>query len=195
MEKGWKLYWKLFQSTFFLSAFTFGGGYVIVPLMRKKFAEQYKWIEEKEMLDLVAIAQSAPGPIAVNAAILVGYRIAGIMGAAFTILGTVLPPLIILSVISVFYTAFKQSKAVSAVLRGMNAGVASVIVDAVVKMCKNITSERSAFSIILMIASFAAAFLFDVDVKLIILAGALLGLGSAFLLRRKKKEENEHDPS
>lgn len=195
MEKGWKLYWKLFVSTFLLSAFTFGGGYVIVPLMRKKFAEQYKWIEEKEMLDLVAIAQSAPGPIAVNASILVGYRISGIPGAAFTILGTVLPPLIILSVISFFYAAFKQSEAVNAILRGMNAGVAAVIVDAVVKMCKNIVNERSAFSVVLMIAAFAAAFLFDVDVKLIILAGALLGLGSAFFLRRKKKEEQADDPS
>jgi chromate transporter len=195
MEKGWKLYWRLFVSTFLLSAFTFGGGYVIVPLMRKKFSEQYKWIEEKEMLDLVAIAQSAPGPIAVNASILVGYRISGLPGAVFTILGTILPPLIILSVISFFYAAFKQSAAVNAILRGMNAGVAAVIVDVVVKMCQNIISERSAFSIVLMIASFAAAFLFDVDVKLIILAGALLGLCSAFILHRKKKEEHNHDPS
>ena len=97
-----------------LSAFTFGGGYVIVPLMRKKFVEEYRWIEEKEMLDLVAIGQSAPGPIAVNTSILVGYRLAGVPGAFFTILGTVLPPLIIISVISLFYTAFRESPAVAA---------------------------------------------------------------------------------
>ena len=88
-----KTYWKLFSSTFCLSAFTFGGGYIIIPLMRKKFVEELHWIEEQEMLDLSAIAQSSPGAIAVNAAILVGYRIAGIPGALVTICGTILPPL------------------------------------------------------------------------------------------------------
>ena len=78
MKKSPALYCKLFTSTFYLSAFTFGGGYVIIPLMKKKFADDLHWIEEKEMLDLTAIAQSAPGPIAVNAAILIGYRIAGV---------------------------------------------------------------------------------------------------------------------
>lgn len=99
---------KLFCSTFYLSAFTFGGGYVIIPLMRKKFVEQYHWIEEEEMLDLTAIAQSSPGAIAVNASILIGYRLAGLFGALVTVLGTVLPPLIILSVISVAYTALPE---------------------------------------------------------------------------------------
>ena len=103
MKKNPKLYLKLFTSTFYLSAFTFGGGYVIVPLMKKKFADDLHWIEEKEMIDLAAIAQSAPGPIAVNAAILVGYRIAGVLGALTTIIGTVLPPFVILAVISLFY--------------------------------------------------------------------------------------------
>ena len=71
-----KKYWTLFLSTFQLSAFTFGGGFVIIPLMRKKFVEKLKWIDEQEMLDLTAIAQSSPGAIAVNASILVGYRVA-----------------------------------------------------------------------------------------------------------------------
>jgi len=106
MKKNLKFYFKLFSSTFYLSAFTFGGGYVIVPLMRKKFVEQYHWIEDKEMLDLIAIAQSSPGPIAVNGAILVGYRLAGVVGSVITIIGTVLPPLITLSIISLAYTAF-----------------------------------------------------------------------------------------
>ena len=77
MKKDFAFYRKLFCSTFYLSAFTFGGGYVIIPLMRKKFVEQYHWIEEEEMLDLTAIAQSSPGAIAVNASILIGYRLAG----------------------------------------------------------------------------------------------------------------------
>ena len=79
MKKDFAFYRKLFTSTFYLSAFTFGGGYVIIPLMRKKFVEQFHWIEETEMLDLTAIAQSAPGQIAVNASILIGYRLAGFL--------------------------------------------------------------------------------------------------------------------
>lgn len=75
-----KKLWKIFWSTFYLSAFTFGGGYVIVSLMKKKFVDEYHWIEEEEMLDLVAIAQSAPGAIAVNGAIVIGYKLAGIAG-------------------------------------------------------------------------------------------------------------------
>ena len=106
MKKDIKFYFKLFASTFHLSAFTFGGGFVIIPLMRKKFVDQYKWIDEKEMLDLTAIAQASPGAIAVNAAILVGYRLAGVIGEMITILGTVLPPLLILSVISLAYRHF-----------------------------------------------------------------------------------------
>jgi len=73
--------WTLFFSTLYLSVFTFGGGYVIVSLMKKKFVDEYHWIEEDEMLDLIAIAQSAPGAIAVNGAIVVGYKLAGLPGA------------------------------------------------------------------------------------------------------------------
>ena len=94
MENKKNIYRKLFTSTFYLSAFTFGGGYVIIPLMKKKFADELHWIDENEMLNLAAIAQSSPGPVAVNAAILLGYRVAGITGALLTILGTVLPPFI-----------------------------------------------------------------------------------------------------
>ena len=85
-------YLQLFVSVFKLSACTFGGGFVIIPLMRKKFVDQLHWIEEQEMLDLTAIAQSSPGAIAVNAAILVGYRVGGIGGALLTVIGTILRP-------------------------------------------------------------------------------------------------------
>ena len=88
------LYLTLFTSTFKISACTFGGGFVIIPLLRKKFVDELHWIEEDEMLDLTAIAQSSPGAIAVNASIVIGYHVAGIPGALISILGTVLPPLI-----------------------------------------------------------------------------------------------------
>ena len=93
---------KLFWSTLYLSAFTFGGGYVIVSLMKKKFVDELGWIDEEEMLDLVAIAQSTPGAIAVNGAIVVGYKLEGIIGVIAAIAGTIIPPFVIISVISFF---------------------------------------------------------------------------------------------
>lgn len=124
--------WKIFISTLYLSAFTFGGGYVIVSLMKKKFVDEYHWIEENEMLDLVAIAQSAPGAIAVNGAIVVGYKLAGIAGVMTAILGTVIPPFLILSVLSVFYQTFRSNYVVSQMLEGMQAGVGAVIASSVI---------------------------------------------------------------
>ncbi|HCR84218.1 MAG TPA: chromate transporter [Lachnospiraceae bacterium] len=176
MNKGWSFYRKLFTSTFYLSAFTFGGGYVIVPLMKKKFVDELKWIEEKEMLDMVAIAQSAPGVIAVNTSIMLGYRLAGISGAFITVLGTVLPPLIILSVISLFYAAFKENAAVHAVLKGMSAGVAALIADVTVNMSKNIIKEKNIFSILIMAVTFCAVFFFNVDVMYVLLISGVIGI-------------------
>lgn len=109
MESKSKVLQKLFLSTLYLSAFTFGGGYVIVTLMKKKFVDEYHWIEENEMLDLVAIAQSSPGPIAVNGAIVVGYKLAGMIGVLVSIIGTIIPPFLIISVISVCYQAFRDN--------------------------------------------------------------------------------------
>ena len=94
---------KLFFSTLYLSAFTFGGGYVIVTLMKQKFVDELHWIEEEEMLDLIAIAQSAPGAIAVNGAIVVGYKLCGLLGALVAIFATIIPPFLIITVISFFY--------------------------------------------------------------------------------------------
>ena len=135
-------YAKLFWSVFKLSACTFGGGFVIVPLMRKRFIEELGWIEEQEMLDMTAIAQSSPGAIAVNAAILVGYHVAGIPGALLTVLGTVIPPLIIISVISMFYQAFRDNPVVNLVMAGMLCGVAAVIFDVVKKKKKTVLEKK-----------------------------------------------------
>lgn len=156
LKKDIKIYTKLFTSTFYISAFTFGGGYVIIHLMKKKFVDDLKWIEENEMLNLTAIAQSAPGAVAVNASILLGYKIAGVLGALVTILGTVLPPLIIISVISMFYTAFRENAVVNAVLKGMQAGVAAVIVDVVLNLGGNVFKQKDIVSIMVMLLAFIA---------------------------------------
>ncbi|NLB81219.1 MAG: chromate transporter [Clostridiaceae bacterium] len=167
MKKG--IYLKLFTVTFYISAFTFGGGYVIVPLMKKKFVEDLKWIDEKEMLDLVAIAQSSPGAIAVNTSILIGYKTAGALGAFFTVLGTITPPFVILSVISLFYTAFRDNIIISALLKGMQAGVAAVIADAVMSMGYNIVRGKNILSILIMLAAFISAYFIKINVVYIII--------------------------
>ena len=97
--------WILFKSMFLLSACTFGGGFVIVSLMKKKFVEELEWLDEDEMLDVTAITQSAPGPLPVNASVIIGYRMAGILGSVVAIIGTILPPMIIISIISLLITA------------------------------------------------------------------------------------------
>lgn len=187
MDKKFRFYLKLFSSTFSLSAFTFGGGYVIIPLMRKKFVEKYHWIEEKEMMDLIAIAQSSPGAIAVNAAILIGYRLAGVLGSMITILGTVLPPFITLSIVSLAYTAFRDSLIVNYILRGMQAGVAAVIIDVVISMVIDMFKEKRAIPIIVMIGVFIAAYFFHINVILLILISGIIGVTDMFFITIKRE--------
>ena len=184
-----KLFLTLMLSTFKISAFTFGGGYVIVPLMQKKFVEELKWIDEEEMLDLVAIAQSSPGPIAINASLLVGYRMAGIAGAIATAFGTVMPPFIIMSIVSVFYIAFRDNAVVSAVLKAMQAAVAAVILDVVINMAHNIIKDRRIFPILIMIAAFAVSVVFSINVIFIVLVCGTIGA----LFMRPGKDKTKGD--
>lgn len=176
---------KLFLSTFQLSACTFGGGFVIIPLMQKKFVDELHWIEEQEMMDLTAIAQSSPGAIAVNASILVGYHVAGVFGALITVLGTVLPPLIIISVISFFYTAFRDNVIVNMSMAGMLAGVAAVICDVVITMGKSIFRKKQLLPIVVLFASFVAVRFMKINIILIILICAIIGAVDTLYLSRK----------
>ena len=182
---------RLFFSTLYLSAFTFGGGYVIVTLLKKKFVDEYHWIEEDEMLDLVAIAQSAPGAIAVNGAIVVGYKLAGMPGAAGAIVATIIPPFVIISAISVFYEAFRDNFLVSQMLTGMQAGVGAVIASVVWQMGADVARSRSAASMLILAAAFAATCLFGVNVVVVILAAAGVGAVRTLLALRHKKEGAE----
>lgn len=174
----------LFTSVFKISAVTFGGGYVIVPLMRRRFAEELKWVGDEEMLDMIAIGQSAPGPIAVNTSILLGYRLKGIPGALVAVLGTALPPLIVLSLISVFYDAFRQNKLISALLNAMRSGVAAVIADVVWSMGSGILKSRRPLPLILMVLAFLAVWLFKLPIILVLLFCGLAGFLDAWLKRR-----------
>lgn len=177
-------YRTLFLSTLKLSACTFGGGFVIIPLMRKRFVEELNWIEEQEMLDLTAIAQSSPGAIAVNASILVGYHVAGVPGSLVSIIGTVLPPLVIISVISMFYTAFRDNAIVNMAMTGMLAGVAAVICDVVITMSKAVFQKKRILPVLVLLGSFIAVRFFSVNIILVILACGLIG--AADTLRQER---------
>lgn len=175
----------LFLSTLYISAFTFGGGFVIVTFMKRKFVDELHWIDEQEMLDMTALAQSAPGAIAVNAAILVGGNVLGLPGMLIAVLGTIIPPMVVLSVISFFYAAFATNPYVALVLKGMQAGVAAVILDVVCDLGSNVLKTRSVLYIGLMVVAFIASFVFDVNVIIIILAAAAFGVIRALIQFRK----------
>ena len=182
--------WTLFKSTFLLSAFTFGGGFVIVSLYKKKFVEELHWLDEDEMLDITAIARSSPGPIPVNASVILGYRMAGIAGSLTAILGTILPAMLIISVIACFYTQFRTNRIIAVSLQAMRAGVAAVIFDVVIKLAKNVITTRRALYLVLMTAAFVSAVFFDVSAMLIILTCLAVGIIDLLIsITRKKKEE------
>ncbi len=174
-----KKYLKLFLTTLYISAFTFGGGYVIVSLMKKKFADELGWIDEEEMLNLVAIAQSSPGAVAVNASLLVGKKIGGVIGACVAVLATIIPPFVIISIISYFYQAFASNFYVACVLRGMQAGVCAVIIDVVINLSRNIIKEKKALPIIMIGLAFVATYFLGVNLIIIIFVCGFIGAISA----------------
>ncbi|MGL4992062.1 MAG: chromate transporter [Sarcina sp.] len=191
--RNWTILWQLFKSTFMISACTFGGGFVIVSLMKKKFVEDLGWIEENEMLDIAAISQSSPGPIPINASVILGYRMQGILGAFIAVLGTAIPPIVIISTISVFYTQFRESKIVSTALMVMRAGVAAVIFDVVIKLAKNVIATKSKLYIFLMIFTFILTYFIGMSAILVILM--CLAVGIITLIAEIKKEKADKEES
>lgn len=177
-------YRQLFLSTLKLSACTFGGGFVIIPLMRRRFVDELGWIGEQEMLDFTAIAQSSPGAIAVNASILVGYHVAGVPGALVTVAGTVLPPLGILSVVSLFYGAFRDSRVVSLAMAGMLCAVAAVILDVVLGMVGALAKQRRLLPLMVLAGAFVAVRFLGANILLVMALSGLIGAVDA--LRKGK---------
>lgn len=178
---------KLFTTTFILSACTFGGGFVIVSLYKKKFVEELKWLEEDEMLDITAIAQSSPGPIPVNASVILGYRIHGILGSIVAILGTIIPPFVIISLISIFYKEFRNNQVIAIALQIMRAGVAAVILDVVVNLGMKIIKMKNILYMIVMVVAFIATYFFNLSAMYIIFSCLGIGLINVFLDIRKEK--------
>lgn len=182
-----KTYFSLFKYTFVISAFTFGGGYVVIPMMRKYFVSNMQLITEEELLDIAAIAQSTPGAIAVNIAVLVGYRILGKKGALISCIGTILPPLILLSVISNFYTIIRDNQIINSVLRGMEAGVAAIIINLVLEMTHAVFSNRNTLLSFMIPLSFILSFFLQINVIFIIIGSALISFFQVYTSKRRFK--------
>lgn len=176
---------KIFLSTLYLSAFTFGGGYVIITLMKQKFVDELHWIDDDEMLDMVAIAQSSPGPIAVNGAVIIGYKLEGIAGVFSAVLGAVLPPFVILTVISMFYSAFRNLFVVQSLLTGMKAGVSAVILSVVYDMAAGVVKGKDPVNIAIMILAFIATYFGKVNVVFVILI--TIAFGAVRTIWREKR--------
>ena len=183
MEKKNKL-WQIFKSTLYLSAFTNGGGYVILTLMKDTFVDKLKWIDKEQMLDMTAIAQSAPGAVAINASIVVGYETGGLAGMFVAILGTAIPPLIIISVISMFYEAFISNKYIASFLKGMQAAIAALIFKVSYDMGKDLLKEKSIFIPVIMVIAFVIGYFLKVNIVYIIASLIVLGLINSFVKRR-----------
>ena len=164
----------LFTSMLTISAFTFGGGAVIIPLMRKKMVEELGWLTEEEMLDVIAIAQSSPGAVSVNVAAQIGYRTAGISGMMTSAFATVLPPFVWLTLISLFYDSFRTSPVVDAILRSMQPVVAAVILCAAIDMFRPIRQKKKSSSWVLFAAALALG-MYGVNVIVVLLCGGVIG--------------------
>lgn len=186
MKKARLCLW-LFGTNLLISAFAFGGGYVVVPMIRKYFVTRRQLFTEDELMELAAVGQSAPGAIAMNLAALAGYRTAGLPGSVVSLIAGVLPPLVLLSVISVFYTAFSQNVLIAAVLKGMQAGVAALIVDVVVDLFRAVLKDRSPLLTAMVPAAFIVSFFLGLNVALILLACCSICLARAWWKKREAK--------
>ena len=177
--------WRVFFTFFKIGAFTFGGGYAMIPLIQRETVEKHGWISDDDILEVVAIAESTPGPIAINAATFIGYRVAGFLGALCATLGVVLPSFVMILAISGVLRQFQHIKAVQYAFVGIRAGVLALIVKAFWGMLKK--AEKSAVSYAIMLCVFAAVVFWDVSVVLLLLLCALLGLGITAWKGRKAK--------
>lgn len=186
MKKDYSKLWTLFKSMFVLSACTFGGGFVIVSLMKKRYVEELKWLDEDEMLDVTAITQSCPGPLPVNASVIIGYRMAGVVGSLTAILGTIIPPMVIISIISLFYNQFRTNPYIATALQVMRAGVAAVIFDVVINLAGNVLKTKRILYIAMMVIAFVATYFFDVSAMIVIIVCLCIGLiDLAFTMGKK----------
>lgn len=187
MKQKLKLVLTVFITFFKIGAFTFGGGYAMLPLIQKEVVEKKKWITDDDILEIIAIAESTPGPIAINSATFVGFRVCGFLGSVFATLGVVLPSFVIILCISFILEEFEHIKAVQYAFNGIRAGVLGLLIKALWTMYKKCPKNLTAYIVI--VASFIFAAFFKVDVLIIIIGCALFGLISSVIISRREKND------
>ncbi len=163
--------WSLFWITFKLGAITFGGGYVMVPLFENEFVQKRSWVKQEDMLNMVALSQSVPGAIAINCSVLVGYRLRKVKGAVAAVLGSMLPSLIVLTLLTFVYTEFRDNIYVASALRGVRAAVVALLVSAFWKFTKPF--RRDVVAIAAFFIALALSLLVDMN-SIYIIAGAII---------------------
>ncbi len=186
MKEKLKTCLTLFLTFLKIGAFTFGGGYAMIPIIEKEMVEKHKWIKSEDILDIFAIAESTPGPIAINSATFIGYKIGGVFGSFCATFGVVLPSFVIISIISLVLREFSDIKAVQYAFNGIRAGVLALIIKALVSMYKK--APKDIFSYILMGTSFVLAAFTDINVIFVIIGCGLAGLFNSLILKRRAEK-------
>ncbi len=177
---------SLFLTFMKIGAFTFGGGYAMISVIQRETVEKHKWITDDDILDIVAIAESTPGPIAINAATFVGFQVAGFWGSFFATLGMVIPSFVVISIIALVLAQFRDSTVVKYAFNGIRAGVLALIIKAFVSMFKKCPKDVPAY--ILMALAFASVVFFNISSVLVLIACALIGL-ACFLITERRREK------
>lgn len=175
----------LFFINLFISAFTFGGGYVVIPMIRKYYVERKGYFDEDELMKIAAISQSSPGAIAINMSALSGYRVAGKLGLLVSCIAAILPPLIILTIVSAIYTIIRDNTIVNAVLKGMEAGVAALLVDLIYDMYRMIMKEKHLFFTLMTPIVFILNYFLFINVAILIIVCAFICIGKVWLHKKE----------
>ncbi|MFM1551998.1 chromate transporter [Helcococcus ovis] len=180
---------KMFMIFLKIASFTFGGGYTIVPVMKDEFSVKRKLIDEKEMLDIVSISTSGPGPMAINCAIITGYRLHGVFGAIMAAISSAIPSLVIITIISYFYKEFSENYYVKAALTGMGGAIAGVLLITSYDMAKQALKTHTFVSAFIIICTFVASYVVNVNTGIIILVTAIFGLFVYSLIKDEEKSK------
>ena len=180
---------ELFLTFMKIGAFTFGGGYAMIPLIQKEVCENKKWLDEKDISDIVAISESTPGPIAINAATFVGYKTSGFFGACMATVGVVLPSFLIISIISLVLTQFQSIKAVRYAFMGIRAAVLALILKALWMMFDQVKKKPLSYAI-MGLSLLLTAFL-KIDAVFVIIGCGLFGLLWSVLNRKEQSNGND----
>ncbi len=178
--------WRLFTTFFKIGAFTFGGGYAMIPLIQRETVETRKWITDEDVLKIIAIAESTPGPIAINSATFVGSRVAGVPGALCATLGVILPSFVIILIVARVLDAFQHLRALRYAFFGIRAVVLALILKAFWNMYKKCPKGAVPYSIAA--GAFLLAAVLKVNVLLVILCCAAAGLVTSFLRARRAEK-------